>query len=114
TAAQANTGRGVFIDLASNNTVGGNTAAERNIISRNVGEGVRLDGSGANGYRVRGNFSGTDLTGTASLGNSSSGVAINGASGNMIGGVGAGNLIAFNGGDGVSVISGTGNRVLSN
>ncbi|MFL6255865.1 MAG: Calx-beta domain-containing protein, partial [Pyrinomonadaceae bacterium] len=118
TTARANAGHGVFIDISSNNNVGGTTAAERNVISGNAGDGVRVNGVNATGNRVRGNFIGTDVSGTVAVGNSGSGVAIAGANSNAIGGTaaGAGNLIAFNGGDGVSVSpgSGTGNRILSN
>jgi CSLREA domain-containing protein len=114
TSALANAGHGLFIDASSNNTIGGNTAAERNIISGNSGQGVRIDGANASGNRVRGNFIGTDVSGTVALPNASSGIVINGANGNMIGGVVGGNRIAFNGGDGVSILSGNNNRILSN
>ena len=56
-----------------------------------------------------GNLIGTDAMGTTALGNGASGVEIAGnyygASDNSIGGTaaGAGNIIAFNGGDGVDV-----------
>ncbi|HEX8187619.1 MAG TPA: carboxypeptidase regulatory-like domain-containing protein [Pyrinomonadaceae bacterium] len=118
TAAQANAGSGVFIDASPNNDIGGTTAAERNVISGNAGHGVLIGGASSNGNRVRGNFIGTDLTGTAALGNSGSGVAIVGGNGHTVGGAaaGSGNLIAFNGGDGVTIgpAAGTANRVLSN
>src|SRR4029453_19123228 len=55
--------------------------------------------------------------GVSALPNLLSGVSItNGATGNTVGGTnaGEGNRIAFNGGDGVAVSSGTNNRVLSN
>jgi len=108
---------GVSIDLgASNNTIGGTTAGARNLISGND-DGVVIAGSGTTGNQILGNFIGTDVNGTADLGNPSDGVIIeNGASNNTIGGTasGAGNTIAFNGGDGVAVFSGTGNDILSN
>jgi CSLREA domain-containing protein len=118
TAPQANNGHGVFVLNSSGTNVGGTSAAERNVISGNTGDGVQISGANTNSIRVRGNFIGTDASGTVAVGNSGSGVAIVGANSNTVGGTaaGAGNLIAFNGGDGVSVSpgSGTANRILSN
>jgi len=64
----------------------------------------------ANGNLVQGNFMGTDVTGTAALGNGTA-VAMSGAgvSNNTVGG----NTIAFNGG-GIGVSGGIGNAILSN
>ncbi len=59
---------GVEIDtVASANTIGGTTAAARNIISGNTDAGVEIDD--ANDNVVEGNFIGTDVTGTVALGN---------------------------------------------
>ncbi len=65
---------------------------------------------------VQGNFIGTDVNGTAALGNSSAGVYVFGASNNTIGGILSGepDTIAFNGAGGVVVNGGTGNGILSN
>jgi titin len=73
---------------------------------------------------VEGNFIGTDRSGTLALGNARDGVTITGfdAADNTIGGAArsAGNVIAFNGGAGVSVIDpfvsglNLGNAILSN
>ncbi|MDT5270286.1 MAG: hypothetical protein QOH49_2472 [Acidobacteriota bacterium] len=117
TAAQANNGNGVFIDTSPNNEIGGTSAAERNVISGNGSSGVLISGAGANANDVQGNFIGTQADGASALPNLSGGVSIvNGASGSRVGGTaaGAGNVIAFNGGDGVSISSGNNNRVLSN
>ena len=76
-----------------------------------------IESSPSTGNLVQGNFIGTDVTGTSPLGNANHGVIIQvGASANMIGGTaaGSGNVIAFNTGDGVTVVSGTGNAILSN
>ncbi|HEY5640818.1 MAG TPA: hypothetical protein VIW01_12305 [Dehalococcoidia bacterium] len=108
-----NVAEGVAISGAPDNTVGGTSAAARNIISGNGGNGVSIAGA-ASGNKIRGNNIGTDLTGTLSLGNTSNGIYIwNGASNNTIGGAlaGSGNTIAFNGGDGVHVVSGSGNLI---
>jgi titin len=98
TAAQGN-GRGLTIGDASNTTtVGGTTAAARNLISGNRGAGIYISGSGVNGNMVAGNYIGTDVTGTAAIGNGG-GVAIeDGSTNNLIGGTTAGarNLISGN------------------
>ena len=95
----------------------------RNVISGNDGAGVRISGSGATGNQVQGNFIGTDVTGTAPLGNSRPGVVIRSSAGNnRIGGTGVMpgvcdgpcNRTAFNGAAGVRILSGTGNTILSN
>ncbi|MBI3949375.1 MAG: HYR domain-containing protein [Acidobacteria bacterium] len=101
--------------FAPNNTIGGTVAGARNVISGNDQLGVAIVTAGATGNLVQGNFIGTDVTGTAAVGNSSNGVHI-GASSNTIGGTesGAGNTIAFNGGPGVLVFASTGNAILFN
>jgi uncharacterized repeat protein (TIGR01451 family)/CSLREA domain-containing protein len=112
TAMLGNTGSGVFINGAANNNVGGPTAGERNVISGNALTGIALSGTGAAGNLIQGNLIGTDFTGTVALGNSSHGVFIASSAGNnTLGGTanGAGNIIAFNGGDGIFANSGTGN-----
>ncbi len=81
------------------------------------GNGIDIAGSNepslfpADANVVQGNFIGTDATGTNSLGNTESGVLIDGtlaaASTNLIGGElsGQANTIAFNGSNGVTVVS---------
>jgi len=100
--------RGVSIgDAAQNNTIGGSTPGERNVISANHWEGVQIWGWGANGNVVKGNYIGTDASGAVPLGNNQGGVSIqNGAQNNTIGGAtpGEGNVISGNGdGPGVSI-----------
>jgi hypothetical protein len=71
---------------------------------------------------VEGNYIGTDVTGTQALGNHDAGVYVtanqygSGGTGNTIGGTmpGAGNLIAYNYGDGVSVNAASGNAIHQN
>jgi CSLREA domain-containing protein len=116
-AALANVRNGVFINVAPGNTIGGTTAAARNLISGNTQSGVTLNGSGASMNQVHGNFIGTNVTGTAALGNSGSGVRLDGAASNTIGGTTAGarNLISGNGSHGVRLGFGaTGNQVQGN
>jgi hypothetical protein len=109
---------GITIVDAPNNTIGGTTRAARNIISGNDGDGVQINGNGARGNKIIGNYLGTDKNGTADLGNGFYGVLIISAPNNTIGGTTAGerNVISGNGDDGVEIdgASATGNRVLSN
>ncbi|MFC1712669.1 NPCBM/NEW2 domain-containing protein [Candidatus Poribacteria bacterium] len=102
-------GTGVWVyQGAQSNTFGGTTEGERNLISGN-GSGIHFRGLGTNRNVVIGNFIGTDFTGTMGLENQWEGVAIGeAAQSNIIGSADAGNTIAFNGGDGVSMeIGGT-------
>ena len=80
-------------------TLGDRTPAARNLISGNDNLGVVLVGAGTSHNLVQGNFIGTDVTGTASLGNANSVVRlIGGTHHNTIGGnaPGTGNLISGN------------------
>ncbi len=120
TLARANGTNGVSpaIEVNSNNNlIGGSAAADRNLVSGNQSTGIWINGS-AN--TVSGNTIGTDVTGTAALGNVFAGVGFAlSAGGNLIGGTaaGSGNLIAHtSGGAGVMVYSATatGNAMLGN
>ena len=107
----------IIISGSAGNTIGGTTAASRNVISGNESSGLDINGS--RGTRVLGNRIGTTVSGKGALGNATEGVFIvGGASDNLIGdGTTAGaNTIAFNGRDGVSVFdsTSTGNEVSRN
>ncbi|GAB5404976.1 MAG: hypothetical protein Aurels2KO_32070 [Aureliella sp.] len=91
------TSAGVLIEGA-NNTIGGTTAADRNVISSNH-VGVEVHGSAATGNQIIGNFVGTNALGNAAAENETYGVYLRGgAQNNMIGGsgVGEGNVISGN------------------
>ena len=98
---------GVLIrDGGHNNTVGGTTPGERNIISGNDGYGITIRGPGTWNNIVSGNYIGTDVNGIADLGNSASGVLIReGAQSNIIGGTTPGerNIISGNDDGGLSL-----------
>jgi len=80
-------------------------STERNITSGNDVHGVVIVNPGTNNNVVSGNYIGTDVSGTANLGNSACGVWIHeGPQSNTIGA--PGNTIAFNSHEGVEV-SGT-------
>ena len=116
TEALGNGDDGVHI-LGEGNTVGGTAAGTRNVISGNGGDGVDFQGVNTKDNRIEGNFIGTRASSTQDLGNGEDGVNVrDGAFDNTIGGTAsaAGNRIAHNGQDGVSIASGTGNSVLSN
>ena len=98
---------GVYIDNASNNTVGGTTPAARNVVSGNSIFGVNIERGSDN--KAQGNYIGTRFDGTRpagapDLGNGSGGMGIGGRD-NIVGGTaeGAGNVISDNGGSGVGI-----------
>ena len=116
TAAIGSDGSGIWIEGA-NNVIGGPAAGAGNLISGNgpqyksggaLAGGVVISGTFATGNLIQGNLIGTDIGGTAALGNRL-GVDIYGTSGNTIGGTvtGAGNVISGNTGHGI-VIEGPG------
>lgn len=109
-------GVAIFNGGPANNTIGGVTAEERNIISGNGIDGVGIFDN-ATGTLVQGNYIGTDVNGTTALPNSSDGVFItDSATDNTIGGtaVGAGNLISGNTNNGVYIKEAAGNFVRGN
>jgi CSLREA domain-containing protein len=77
-----NAGAGIFItDGASNNTIGGVGAADRNVISGNSADGVRIASATSAGNLIQGNFIGLEADGQTALGNGASGVSLTLASG---------------------------------
>ena len=130
---RGNANDGIEIANGANNTIGGLTVAERNIISGN-GLGIRIAGSSTAGNVIVGNFIGANADGVANLGNkfhgvffSSLGIAgttIGDPHNNRLGGTTApeANLIVNNGAggggwDGVSLRSSAGivaNAILGN
>ncbi len=117
--ALGNGGPGVSINAgAARNLIGTNgdgahDDAERNIISGNASYGVVISASGTDNNTVAGNNIGTDVTGTAALGNGANGVLIQtGAQSNLIGTNGDGvadaaerNVISGNQLHGVEIVS---------
>jgi alpha-tubulin suppressor-like RCC1 family protein len=115
-------GDGVWLHGTTGNLIGGTEAGEGNTISGNFGAGVRLT-TAAGGIElgergaippsydnnfVQGNLIGLRSDGSGALGNDGPGVMLEGnITGNTIGGEfsAAGNVIAFNKGDGIEVKS---------
>ena len=103
---------------AANNTIGGTTTADRNIVSGNTTVGVHLVGTGTSGNAIQGNSIGTNLAGTAAVPNPFGVLIEGGATNNSVGGTaaGAGNLISGNTNVGVEIAQAgtTGNVVQGN
>src|SRR5205085_2188438 len=100
----------------SNNTIGGTTPAARNIISGSGSHGIRFElQASTTGNLIQGNYIGTDVNGTGNLGNAGFGIDLQCIDNNTIGGTaaGAGNVVAFNGLDGVRVVSCSSGGVVS-
>jgi hypothetical protein len=127
-----NNGKGVTLDKAADNFVGGDGSGARNLIAGNSGGGILIEEATATGNVIKGNFIGTDASGTLRRGNGSIGISLNNSAANntigtdltgtldlgfngaginiftgkdnQIGGTGPGeaNVIAFSGGDGIT------------
>ncbi len=105
TTARGNGGSALLVQCASGCTIGGSATADRNVISASTaGHGIELQGANS---VVRGNYIGTDRSGTLARGTTGAfdGIRVSG-SGHAIGGVGAGNTISGNGQHGINVLSG--------
>lgn len=106
---------GINIVWGNDNAIGGTDPGAANVIAANAGDGIDIS-SLSSGNRVVGNRIGTNLTATLDLGNSESGIHIEGDD-NKVGdpNTAAGlNVIAHNGQDGVEVEDGTDNAILRN
>ncbi len=81
-AALPNTFIGMYVDTGSQSN-----QIVNNVFSGHPSEGLRLVDAGTSGNIVRGNYFGTDISGSNAIPNSFAGVTVfNGASGNTIGG----------------------------
>ena len=102
------TGSGVVINYAVGNTIGGTTAAARNVISGNL-NGVYIAGGSAN--VVEGDYIGTDTTGTVAIGNGPDpagiGVGLDNTTNDTVGGTTAGarNVISGNVDNGIPIFN---------
>jgi hypothetical protein len=97
----------------SENIIGGTEPGAGNLIA-GFTYGILINTSGTN--YIRGNFIGTDPTGMRRFGNIANGIHIVVATGNIIGGINPGeaNLIAYNRGNGVYILSGSNNVIRGN
>jgi parallel beta-helix repeat protein len=94
TLALGNTLQGIYVEFAPTNMIGGAVLGAGNLISANNVQGILL--TNASGNVIQGNLIGTKADGVSNLGNVFHGVELQvGANNNLIGGVGAGNRIAW-------------------
>ena len=88
-AARSIAGNGLYglrITGSPANTIGGTTAAARNVISGNDQGGIVVSAATATGNQVQGNYIGTTASGTAALKNGYYGIMLSNAPANTIGG----------------------------
>ncbi|MBP8270654.1 MAG: DUF4347 domain-containing protein, partial [Sphaerotilus sp.] len=108
---------GIQIDGgASTNTIGGLTAAARNVVSGNNNSGIAIDGSASVGNTVLGNTIGLAANGTSSLGNTHNGVSVYQSTSTVIGStlVAGRNVIASNTLSGIAISDAMGTQVRGN
>ena len=110
TAAASNGGNGISLENSSGNVIGQPGAG--NLLSGNLGAGIALTNSSNN--TLDADVIGLDVSATTALSNVANGVLLQGTSNNnQIGVVGsvADTFVAGNGGAGVAILNGTGNRI---
>ncbi|MEP1095847.1 MAG: T9SS type A sorting domain-containing protein [Cyclobacteriaceae bacterium] len=97
---------GIEIDGGADFRIGSSLSGEGNLISGNNGVGISL--LAGNDYTIKGNFIGTDITGTVLLGNGGNGIVAN-ISDSQIGGGYPGelNVIAGNADTNISITGGS-------
>jgi len=101
---------GIAIDNSSGNIIGGTTIQDMNLISGNLTSGIVINGTSAYNTQIKGNYIGTNISGTDSLPNGC-GIILAGARNTSIGGstAGSGNVISGNYQAGI-VMNGSGTR----
>ncbi|MGB3533457.1 MAG: DUF4347 domain-containing protein [Microcoleaceae cyanobacterium] len=96
--AVGNGERGIDLRNSQGNTI------QNNVVSGNTTQGIAV-GNQSDGNTIQSNFVGVAADGIGNIGNTEEGIRVQGSSNNIVGGESAdlGNLVAFNGGDGVAV-----------
>ncbi|PYS73360.1 MAG: hypothetical protein DMF73_06045, partial [Acidobacteria bacterium] len=118
TARLGNTSIGINVQASNNTVIGGTATGAGNLISAN-GTGIQIAPGSGTAIQIQGNLIGTDVNGTADLGNTGDGVSISDsafAANITIGGTldGARNVISGNDRDGISLRGVTGTVVQGN
>jgi len=115
TTAIPNNDNGIYISDGSNATIGGSSAADRNVISGNADNGIFFDSAAAT-HTIAGNIIGLSSLGSAALPNGSNGIAIQQTNQVTVGGSSsaAKNIISGNTGNGVWMSGATGTVVAGN
>src|SRR6185369_429660 len=93
--------RGIYVSLAPSNTIGGTTLNSGNVASGNTTNGIEV--SQANANQVLGNVVGTNAAGSAAVANGLHGIQVRTSNNVAVGGVGGGNLVSGNAGNGIDV-----------
>jgi hypothetical protein len=108
-----NVGDGILVVGGGRTTIG--SAASPNVVTENGGDGIRIDLFGkfaSVGNVIQGNLVGTDsAVDDTPLGNTGAGIAIVGGTSNV---VGQGNIVRFNGADGIMITDGVSRRPTQN
>ena len=108
----SNGGDGIWVDQAPATHIGGTATGEGNVISGNQLNGIEITGQAADAPTVEGNIVGLDSSGLTAVANGLNGVLVDEAPHATIGGVqaspigkciGACNLIAANGHNGITI-----------
>ncbi len=113
--ALANTGYGIYTINSTDITIGGTTAADRNIISGNGQDGINTR-SGTNRISILGNYIGLGSDGVKALGNANNGIFLADTSNATIGNSSASgrNIIGSNSYSGIRNSTSTGTKITDN
>jgi hypothetical protein len=118
-------GDGIIITgKAKYNMIGGNTDVDRNLLSGNSDNGIKLFGVGTDSNIIKGNYIGTNYSGEDTLGNTFGGIILgNSSSATIVGGTTAGerNIICgssyagtINTGNGITLVNSHNNIIKGN
>ncbi len=93
-----------LINNSKNNIVGGTNKADRNVIGASKNNGIEIVNT-STGNTILGNYIGIGINGLTNVGNSSTGIYINGCSNNIIGGssISCRNVISGNNSYGIDI-----------
>jgi parallel beta-helix repeat protein len=113
-AALTNSAHGILLRDSTNALIGGTTAASRNVISGNSGDGIRVEG--ATDAVILGNYLGVDAaTGAVAVANGGAGISLDANNTTVGNGTVSGrNVIAGNDEQGVLIRSGSGTTIIGN